>query len=134
MPQRSSTSSTQSIGLIREIIRQFRLGWRLFQDPRVSSWLKLIVPGLLLVYVVMPLDLIPDVIPVLGQMDDLAVILLAGKIFIELCPSQIVREYLEAMDGSRRTVEPGSDEGDESPPEGPVIEGKYRVLDDEPRQ
>ena len=38
--------------------------------PRVSKWLL----GLAIAYLVSPIDLIPDVIPILGQLDDIVVV------------------------------------------------------------
>ena len=62
----------------------------------IAAWvcsLKLIIPGLMLGYLIFPVDLLPDFIPVLGQLDDLAILALGIKIFIEVCPKDIVREY-----------------------------------------
>ena len=47
---------------------------------------------LTLVYVVSPLDVIPDFIPVIGEMDDVAVVLSGLWLFIRLCPPAVVRE------------------------------------------
>lgn len=130
MPRGKPVSSVRRVGLIPEIVRHVRLGWRLLRDPRISPWLKLIVPGLLLAYVIVPVDLLPDVFPLVGQLDDLAAILLAGKLFVELCPRRIVREHEEAMVRPRERAEPAEEKAGVSVREGPVIEGKYRVLDD----
>jgi len=43
---------------------------------------------------VFPIDLIPDFIPVLGQLDDLAVVLLGLDFFIRSAPPDIVDEHL----------------------------------------
>lgn len=51
-----------------------------FRDGRVSTWRKM--SGLLaLAYVVMPIDLIPDLIPVVGWLDDLGVVSAATWFF-----------------------------------------------------
>ena len=62
-------------------------------DHRVNLLLKLIIPGLMIGYLIFPVDLLPDFIPVLGQLDDLAILALGIKLFIELSPKDIVREY-----------------------------------------
>ncbi|HEY3357625.1 MAG TPA: YkvA family protein [Polyangia bacterium] len=49
---------------------------RFFKDPSASLWGKGFVV-LAVAYVISPLDLIPDVIPVLGWLDDIGVIAIA---------------------------------------------------------
>ena len=73
-----------------------RVYWRLLRDRRVSVWPKLLLVGALC-YVVLPIDLLPDFVPFVGQIDDLAVIVLAAKWFLDLCPPQIVREHMDAV-------------------------------------
>ena len=73
---------------------------RLIKDPRVSASPKLIVVGIL-AYVILPTDLIPDFLVGLGQMDDLAVILCGLKLFLRLCPSEVVQEHLKAISAGR---------------------------------
>ena len=73
---------------------------RLIKDPRVSASPKLIVVGIL-AYVILPTDLIPDFLVGLGQMDDLAVILGGLKLFLRLCPSEVVQEHLKAISAGR---------------------------------
>lgn len=71
-------------------------------------WPKLIVPATIL-YLLSPIDLLADPILGLGQIDDLAVILIGMKLFVELCPTRIVREHLDELssviNGSYREVE-----------------------------
>jgi uncharacterized membrane protein YkvA (DUF1232 family) len=47
-----------------------------FGDKTVSKWRKLLL-GVALVYVVVPFDFIPDVVPVMGWLDDLGVVSVA---------------------------------------------------------
>lgn len=111
------------VGALAQLIRTFRLVWRLMQDPRVPTFPKLIVPAALL-YVVSPIDLIPDMILGLGQMDDIAVLFLSISLFIEFCPRDVVEEHRRALAGPARTGNPGGEE---------VVEGTYRVVpDDDP--
>lgn len=51
--------------------------WRFFRDPNASLLGKILVV-LAVVYVVSPIDLVPDVVPVLGWVDDVIVMLVAG--------------------------------------------------------
>lgn len=74
-----------------------KLYYRLLSDRRVP-----IMPKLMLVaavaYAVSPLDLIPDMIPVVGELDDLGVILFACRTFIQLCPRELVAEHVQMID------------------------------------
>jgi uncharacterized membrane protein YkvA (DUF1232 family) len=73
-----------------------KLFWRLLKDPRVPIWPKLLLL-LVVAYVFLPVDLLPDFLPVLGQIDDLAVIFLGLQGFVRLCPRDIVREHVQAI-------------------------------------
>jgi uncharacterized membrane protein YkvA (DUF1232 family) len=86
-------------GMLRNVILRIRLILRLLGDSRVSPWLK-IIPILGLLYLVSPLDLIPDIaLPVIGELDDAAVLWLTNYLFVELCPPAIVQEHTEALLG-----------------------------------
>ena len=73
---------------------------RLIKDPRVSASPKLIVAGIL-AYVILPTDLLPDFLVGVGQLDDLAVILGGLKLFLRLCPPEVVQEHLKAISAGR---------------------------------
>ncbi len=103
--------------------RQARLAWQLFWDNRVPTWTKLIPPAAL-IYVISPVDLIPDVALGLGQLDDIAVLLLGIKLFIELAPPEVVREHLREL--GARIEEWRVVEGEEETPP-TVIDGEYRL-------
>jgi uncharacterized membrane protein YkvA (DUF1232 family) len=81
---------------VQDVVRQARLAWRLFWDQRVPLWTKSVPPAVL-AYVLFPVDIITDVAPGLGQLDDLAVILLGVKLFINLAPPEIVQEHLREL-------------------------------------
>ncbi|MCC6687351.1 MAG: DUF1232 domain-containing protein [Fimbriimonadaceae bacterium] len=52
---------------------------RALGDPRVPAWIK-ILPFLALIYVLSPLDFLPDPIIILGWIDDITIALvLVGK-------------------------------------------------------
>lgn len=117
-----------NLGILTDIIRQARLAWRLMLDPRVPLWVKTIVPASL-VYLISPIDFIPDVIPGLGQLDDLAVIVIGVKLFIELCPTEIVREHMRELLGETNwRVEPNAPA---SPPSPNIVDAPYEIKKDE---
>lgn len=43
---------------------------RYFKDTQVPSWRKLIVVGAV-AYVLLPIDLVPDIVPLVGWLDDI---------------------------------------------------------------
>jgi uncharacterized membrane protein YkvA (DUF1232 family) len=69
---------------------------RLAKDPRVNIAPKLVILGVL-AYVVLPTDLVPDFIPGLGYADDVAVLLAGLKLFLPLCPPEVVQEHLKSI-------------------------------------
>ena len=87
-------------GVIRDFVLRVKLILRLLGDKRVSPWLK-IIPVAGLAYLVSPFDLIPDIVlPVIGELDDAAVLWLTNYLFIELCPPEIVAEHVKALGAS----------------------------------
>ncbi len=71
-----------------------RLVWGLARDPRTPVGLKALLAGAL-TYVLTPVDLIPDVIPIVGVADDLTVLLLVLDIFISNAPADVRDEHLQ---------------------------------------
>jgi uncharacterized membrane protein YkvA (DUF1232 family) len=76
-----------------------RLYWRLFRDGRVSVLAKALL-GLTIVYVVWPFDVIPDVLPFIGEVDDIGVVLSGLWLFIRLCPPEVVLERVREISGA----------------------------------
>jgi uncharacterized membrane protein YkvA (DUF1232 family) len=109
-------------GLIAYLVRNLRLAWNLLLDGRVPLLLKLIIPGLMLLYILSPIDIIPDWFIGLGQLDDLAIMVLAVKLFIELSPREVVQEHLQRLAGG------GSARPDGASSDGEVVDGEYRVI------
>jgi uncharacterized membrane protein YkvA (DUF1232 family) len=70
-----------------------RVVWGLVRDPRTPLPLKgLLAAGL--AYVVMPLDLVPDAVPIIGQADDVTVLLLVLDLFIANAPEAVREEQI----------------------------------------
>ncbi|MGC8779850.1 MAG: YkvA family protein [Anaerolineae bacterium] len=119
----SGATKTQGrLGLLAEIVRNAQLAWRLLWDPRVPLSTKLILPGIMGLYLLSPIDALPDVLLPLGQLDDIVVLLLGMGLFIELCPPDIVAEHRAALvqraARSRREME-----------EAETIDAEYRVIE-----
>jgi uncharacterized membrane protein YkvA (DUF1232 family) len=139
-PRRSTmtkrlSSPEEKAGFLPDIIKNLRLAWRLFWDSRVPFWQKLVPPATLL-YLLSPIDIIPDTLLGLGQLDDLSVILLGIWAFIQLCPQNIVQEHLEQITAQMspwRTVDGEKISTPEREPEAPpqVIDADYEMIEDE---
>ena len=76
--------------------------WKLFkhpQAPRAAKWVAFAV----LAYAVSPIDLIPDFIPVLGQLDDLVIVPLGIALVVRLTPKPLWQGLmLEAETSSQK--------------------------------
>jgi len=68
---------------------------RLLRDARVSALLKIGAAAAALL-VISPLDVFGD-IPVLGALDDVALLLLVANLFVRLCPDALVAEHRRAV-------------------------------------
>ena len=84
----------------------FKLFWRLFKDGRVGIMPKLLLFAIA-AYVILPVDLLPDIFPGLGQLDDLLLVFLGLKGFIWLCPREVVREHVQAIAAEVSARRPG---------------------------
>ena len=91
------SKETKNISFLSYLIKQLRLVWLLFQDQRVPFWVKSVLP-ILFLYVISPLDILPDVLVGLGQLDDLGVILLGITLFVKLCPQDLVEYYRKQIE------------------------------------
>jgi uncharacterized membrane protein YkvA (DUF1232 family) len=85
--------------------RTLNLWWRALFDPRTPLAAKiLVVMGL--VYGISPLDIIPDLIPLLGQIDDLGVLLVVLIFFLRM--TQFIRADLRKRDSIQTTAKHSS--------------------------
>ncbi|MCA0457022.1 MAG: DUF1232 domain-containing protein [Chloroflexi bacterium] len=84
--------------MLRAIIDQIRLTWHLIRDPRVPLWAKAI-PFVGLLYVISPIDILPDFMIGLGQLDDLAIVLGGMRLFASVVPEHIVEEHRAEIAG-----------------------------------
>ena len=64
--------------------------WFALRHPLAPGWLKL-GTGLIVLYVLSPIDLVPDFIPVIGFVDDLVLVPLAIRFLLKRLPPEIAR-------------------------------------------
>jgi uncharacterized membrane protein YkvA (DUF1232 family) len=65
---------------------------RLLGDRRISRWRKLLL-ALVLLYLVIPIDLVPDFIPVAGALDDAIVVVVALRAVLHGAGPVLLREH-----------------------------------------
>jgi uncharacterized membrane protein YkvA (DUF1232 family) len=71
------------------------------RDPRLPWYAKVLVLAVA-GYALSPIDLIPDFIPVLGQLDDLIIVPLGLLLVIRLVPADVMAEYRAIASGQTR--------------------------------
>ena len=101
MQRRNTSAFAGATALLDRGMRdQLRLSWRLLRDERVTA-LKFALPTFLAVYVLSPIDPIPDFLLGLGQVDDLGIViagvLLLARIIPRLAPAHVVDEHVRDM-------------------------------------
>ncbi len=69
--------------------------WRALRHPHAPMWLKLGTVGLL-IYIVSPIDLVPDFIPFLGIADDLVLVPLGVRFLLSKLPAHIREDIARA--------------------------------------
>lgn len=71
--------------------------WAMFRDPNVPLHARAILP-VLAIYLAFPFDIIPDFIPVLGQLDDVLVVVAGLGLFLLLTPAGLIEEHLRRFE------------------------------------
>jgi len=73
-----------------------QLAFSLLQDACVPVYMKIgLISGALLV--LSPIDLIPEAIPVLGQISDFFILLLVIQLFLRIAPREVVDEHIAKL-------------------------------------
>ena len=76
---------------------------RLLADRRVSGWRKALVLALI-AYLAMPFDLVPDFIPIAGQLDDAIIVALVLRLVLRSGGPQLIRELWPGPKESRDVI------------------------------
>ena len=125
-PRRSMPNGWSWTNLLRDLVATWRLLW----DPSVPGLLKFFLPFLALVYWISPIDLMP-----LMPFDDIAVLLLAARLFVALAPNESVKRAFSGFGGippasthnanRQNTFHQSASRQDE----GEVIDTTWRVIE-----
>ena len=97
MPHRES-STRDLVFALPDILR---LLWRVVRDDRVP---RLVRGGLIAIagYLAVPFDVVPDWVPLLGQVDDVFVLTVGVRTLLRRVPEPILKEHWR---GEPRTLE-----------------------------
>jgi uncharacterized membrane protein YkvA (DUF1232 family) len=120
--QNKPIRKTRDPDLLSRLLSELALVGRLLIDRRVSGWAKLI-PLLVAIYILSPVDLIPDVFVPLGIVDDLTAFLIGLQLFIFCAPADVVAEYRHKAERTPPEETPKAEDPR-------IIEGDYIVHDD----
>jgi uncharacterized membrane protein YkvA (DUF1232 family) len=105
-----------------------RLVFRLMMDRRVPLWTKFIIPAGI-VYLILPFDVLPDMVPALGRIDDLLAVIFSVGLFLALAPGKVVSEHILGTPNGD-----DNDTDDDDPSKSSVVDGSFRYLDDDERE
>lgn len=109
-------------GMMHDVVKRLKLIARLMGDSRVNFFLKAL-PLASVAYLIFPFDLAPGVVfPIIGALDDAAILWLGSNLFVELCPDDVVKEHMQAIDSNLS----GSSSGE-------VVDAEATDMDDDKR-
>ena len=88
--------------LVKRITRlpfraKLRLALAMARDRRVPLAVRGIPPGLIL-YLSVPIDLIPDFIPVLGHVDDVIILVIGIGLLLRFTPRAVLDEHVASFE------------------------------------
>jgi len=109
-------------GMMRDVVKRLKLIARLMGDSRVNVFLKAL-PLASVAYLIFPFDLAPGVVfPIIGALDDAAILWLGSNLFVELCPDDVVKEHMQAIDSNLSSSSSGE-----------VVDAEATDMDDDKR-
>jgi uncharacterized membrane protein YkvA (DUF1232 family) len=78
---------------LKQVARQLKTEFEVYrlvlkhpETPQLAKWLL----GLAIGYMLMPFDLIPDFIPVIGQLDDVVIVPLLVYFALKMIPGEVI--------------------------------------------
>ena len=88
---------------LRELALDAKVVWIAARDKRTPVKAK-VVAGLIAAYLVSPIDIIPDFVPLIGWLDDILIARYGVAYVLRLLPPELLAEFRAAASG-----EPASD-------------------------
>lgn len=78
--------------MLRRLTRHVRVWWSLLGDERTPLLTKAL-PWASVLYLLMPIDVVPDILPFIGQLDDIGVLIVLLAIAFKMVPRDVWQEY-----------------------------------------
>jgi uncharacterized membrane protein YkvA (DUF1232 family) len=119
-PRPSLPAGWSWTNLLRDVVATWRLLW----DPSVPGLLKMALPFLALLYWISPIDLLP-----LVPLDDIAVMLVAVRLFVALAPRDSVNRAFNGGFAPDAMRQPGANANGTPRDNGEVIDTTWRVVE-----
>lgn len=81
----------QALAGVKREVRTYQFVLKDPRTPKLAKWLL----GIAIAYFLSPIDIIPDFIPVLGQLDDLAIVSGLLTAALKMIPPEVIAESRE---------------------------------------
>ena len=99
------TASNRTRGLAKRVQRlpwraKLQLARAMISDSRMPPAVRL-VPALLILYLAMPLDIVPDFIPIIGQLDDVLVVAVGAGLMLRFAPITVLEGHLQTLEAQQ---------------------------------
>jgi len=105
--------------VVRDVVMRIKLILKLMGDRRVNFFLKTL-PVASLAYLIWPFDLASGIVlPVIGALDDVAILWLGPYLFLELVPPELLQEHMKMLSSNLESRE-----------EDEVVEGESAEIHD----
>ncbi|HEY9637309.1 MAG TPA: DUF1232 domain-containing protein [Coleofasciculaceae cyanobacterium] len=92
---------------VRQLKKETYVIYIACKDPRVP-WYAKVFAGFVVAYAFSPIDLIPDIIPILGYLDDLVLVPLGIILVLKMIPPAVLAECREKAEALMEQGKPTS--------------------------